>query len=69
MVLIHTKASPLFKPVANAGIPYKYEVATFAESDGAFRASYGGWVSMTPLGDAMVVYKVPVPRKPKTQTQ
>jgi hypothetical protein len=70
MVLVHTKASPLFKPVANAGIPYKMEVATFAESDGAFRSSdYGGWVSKMPLGDAIVVYKVPVARKPKTQAQ
>lgn len=70
MVLIHTKSSPLFKPIANAGIPYKYEVATFAESDGAYRASdYGGWVSKTPLGDAIVVFKVPVARKPKTQAQ
>lgn len=69
-VLVHTTASPLFKPVANKGIPYKMEVATFAESDGAYRCkSYGGWVSKMPLGDAIVIFKVPVPRKPKTQAQ
>ena len=62
-VLVHTKSSPLFKPVANKGIPYKMEVATFPESDGAFISTYG-WVSKMPLGDAIVVFKVPVPRKP-----
>ena len=67
-VLVHTKSSPLFKPVANKGIPYKMEVATFANSDGAFRSEFG-WVSKMPLGDAIVVFKVPVPRKPKTQAQ
>jgi hypothetical protein len=61
-------SSPLFKPVANKGIPYKMEVATFANSDGAFRSEFG-WVSKMPLGDAIVVFKVPVPRKPKTQAQ
>lgn len=68
-VLVHTTASPLFKPVANKGIPYKMEVATFANSDGAFRDKYGGWASKMPLGDAIVIFKVPVPRKPKTQAQ
>jgi len=68
-VLVHTKSSPLFKPVANKGIPYKMEVATFPESDGAYRCkSYGGWVSKMPLGDAIVIFKVPVARKPKATT-
>ena len=67
-VLVHTTASPLFKPVANKGIPYKMEVATFANSDGAFKSEFG-WASKMPLGDAIVIFKVPVPRKPKTQAQ
>ena len=57
-IFVHTTASPLFKPVANKGIPYKMEVATFANSDGAFRSTFG-WVSKMPLGDAIVVFKVP----------
>ena len=66
-VLVHTTASPLFKPVANKGIPYKMEVATFANSDGAFKSDFG-WVSKMPLGDAIVIYRVPVARKPKATT-
>lgn len=59
-ILIHTTESPLFTPVANKGIPYKMEVATFANSDGAFLSSlYPGWVSKMPLGDAIIVFKVP----------
>ena len=66
-VLVHTTASPLFKPVANKGIPYKMEVATFANSDGAFKSDFG-WVSKMPLGDAIVIYRVPVARKSKATT-
>ena len=66
-VLVHTTASPLFKPVANKGIPYKMEVATFANSDGAFKSDFG-WVSKMPLGDAIVIFRIPVARKSKATT-
>jgi hypothetical protein len=56
-ILVYTNSSPHFKNIANKLIPYKYEVGSHKNADGAFVSKCGITSVLNPLGDAIVVYK------------
>jgi hypothetical protein len=70
-VLIYTDESPKFSKEQNTLIKYKSPSVADKEQEGAFQIEYPNyklsrfWWSNHPMGDAIVVYTEPKPRKAK----